>query len=214
MMQGSDLASAPSPTDADPAAVQLDEAVRRFLRCGHILGALLREILEESFLGRHCPHPLTRTQFCLLKLSTVNAELPLSEVARYLGMTPAAMTKNADKLEQLGLVTRASNPADRRTVVLSASRDGVALVGEYEDFKAARIAPVVAGLGASEVDELCDLLEGLCVDLLRYGQPSQRRCLRCAGYFSADCLVGIELGDCALRPRHPVAEAAAPEKHA
>lgn len=213
-MQGSDPTSAASPTGIDPSAVELDEAVRRFLRCGHILGALLREILEESFLGQHCPHPLTRTQFCLLKLSTANAELPLSEVARYLGMSPAAMTKNADKLEQLGLVTRTSNPADRRTVLLNASPDGVALVGEYEDFKASRVAPVVAGLGTSEVDELCDLLEGLCVDLLRYGQPSTRRCLRCAGYFSADCLVGLELGECALRPRHGVEEAGTPERNA
>jgi DNA-binding MarR family transcriptional regulator len=213
-MQGSDPMSAASATGADPTAARLDEAVRRFLRCGHILGALLREILEESFLGQHCPHPLSRTQFCLLKLSTANAELPLSEVARYLGITPAAMTKNADKLEQLGLVTRSSNPADRRTVLLNASPAGVSLVGEYEDFKASRIAPVVAGLGASEVDELCDLLEGLCVDLLRYGRPSARSCLRCAGYYSADCLVGIELGDCALRPRHVVADAGTPERSA
>ncbi len=211
-------ASGPKPavptTGIDPTAAQLDEAVKRFLRCGHVLGALLREILEESFLGQHCPHPLTRTQFCLLKLSTVNAELPLSEVARYLGISPAAMTKNADKLEQLGLVTRSSNPADRRTVLLSASRDGVSLVSEYEDFKASRISPVVAGLGAPEVDELCDLLEGLCVDLLRYGQPSTRRCLRCAGYYSADCLVGLELGECAFRPRHEMAGAGTPERSA
>jgi DNA-binding MarR family transcriptional regulator len=213
-MQGTNPTSAASPTGADPTAAQLDEAVLRFLRCGHILGALLREILEESFLGQHCPHPLTRTQFCLLKLSTANAELPLSEVARYLGMSPAAMTKNADKLEQLGRGSRSSNPADRRAVLLNASPDGVALVGEYEDFKVSRIAPVVAGLGASEVDELCDLLEGLCVDLLRYGQPAKRRCLRCAGYYSADCLVGLELGDCALRPRHEVAGAETPERSA
>jgi DNA-binding MarR family transcriptional regulator len=213
-MQASGPKPAAPTTGIDSTAAQLDEAVKRFLRCGHILGALLREILEESFLGQHCPHPLTRTQFCLLKLSTVNAELPLSEVARYLGMSPAAMTKNADKLEQLGLVSRSSSPADRRTVLLSASQDGVALVGEYEDFKASRISPVVAGLGAPEVDELCDLLEGLCVDLLRYGQPSTRRCLRCAGYFSADCLVGLELGECALRPRHDAAQAGTPERSA
>jgi hypothetical protein len=25
--------------------------------------------------------------------------------------------------------------------------------------------------------------------------------MRCAGYFSADCMVGAALGDCALRPR-------------
>lgn len=207
-MQPRGALSAAPRTAADQATRDADHGVIRFLRCGHILGSLLREILEESYLGERCGRSLTRTQFCLLKLSTFGAELHLSEVARYLGVTPAAMTKNVDKLERLGLVSRSVGATDRRSIVLSASQAGIDLVHDYESFKESRVAPVVANLDESELEELCDLLEGLCVELVRYGHPATGRCLRCAGYYSADCLVGLELGDCALRPRADQAEPA------
>lgn len=198
--------SAATPAGADPSAPETDHGITRFLRCGHILGSLLREILEESYLGERCGRSLTRTQFCLLKLSTFSAELQLSEVARYLGVTPAAMTKNVDKLERLGLVSRSASETDRRSVLLNASQAGIDLVHDYESFKESRITPVIGSLAEDELEDLCDLLEGLCVDLVRHGHPATGSCLRCAGYYSPDCLVGLELGDCALRPRAEEAE--------
>jgi DNA-binding MarR family transcriptional regulator len=206
--------SAGNPPGADSPARQADHGVTRFLRCGHILGSLLREILDESYLGERCGRTLTRTQFCLLKLSTVNAELHLSEVARYLGVTPAAMTKNVDKLERLGLVSRSMSEMDRRSILLNATPAGFDMVRDYEAFKESRIVPVVASLDEDELEDLCDLLEGLCVDLVRHGHPATGRCMRCAGYYSADCLVGLEMGDCALRPRSETANQETPAETA
>jgi len=181
-----------------------ERSLHRFLRCGHILGSLLREILEESYLSQMCSHPLTRTQFCLLKLITLNAELQLSQLAKYLGVSPAAITKNADKLEEMGLLTRDPCAEDRRATLLSASDEGLRVVGEYEELKETRIAPVVSSLEESELDELCDLLEALCVDLVRHGHPETDSCMRCAGYYSNDCLVGMAQGGCALQSRREV----------
>jgi hypothetical protein len=116
-------------------------------------------------------------------------------------VTPAAITKNVDKLEQLGLLNRDPCVEDRRATLLSASEEGRRVVAEYEDLKGARLAPVVQNLDEQDLDELCDMLEGLCVDLVRHHQPAGDSCMRCAGYYSTDCLVGIQQGDCALRPR-------------
>lgn len=207
-------ASAGPPAGVEPPTQDADNGLTRFLRCGHILGSLLREILDESYLGERCERSLTRTQFCLVKLSTVNAELHLSEVARYLGVTPAAMTKNVDKLERLGLVSRSASEVDRRSILLTASPAGIEMVRDYEAFKESRIEPVIASLDEDELDELCDLLEGLCVDLVRHGHPATGRCMRCAGYYSPDCLVGLELGDCALRPRSEPAQTPGRERTA
>jgi DNA-binding MarR family transcriptional regulator len=192
--------TAVSSATLDGVLAEEEAGLYRFLRCGHILGSLLKEILEESYLGQRCSHPLTRTQFCLLKLITVNADVQPSEVARYLGVTPAAITKNVDKLEQLGLVNRDPCVEDRRATLLSASDEGARVVREYENLKTERISPVVKELEPAELDELCDLLEGLCVDLVRHGQLDLDSCMRCAGYYSEDCLVGLEQGGCALRP--------------
>lgn len=200
-MQTRGTSPAGPPAATDRVVQDADHGVSRFLRCGHILGSLLREILEESYLGERCGRSLTRTQFCLLKISTFEADVHLSEVARYLGVTPAAMTKNVDKLEGLGLVSRSTSETDRRSIVLNASQAGINLVHDYESFKESRITPVIGSLDEDELEDLCDLLEGLCVDLVRHGHPATGRCLRCAGYYSTDCLVGVELGDCALRPR-------------
>jgi DNA-binding MarR family transcriptional regulator len=193
--------TAAPPATLDRVLAEADASLYRFLRCGHILGSLLREILEESYLSQRCSHPLTRTQFCLLKLISVNADVQPSEVARYLGVTPAAVTKNVDKLEGLGLVNRDPCAEDRRATLLSASEEGARVVGEYEDLKAARISPVVKELEPAELDELCELLEGLCVDLVRHGRLDLDSCMRCAGYYSEDCLVGLEQGGCALQPQ-------------
>jgi len=181
-------------------------SLHRFLRCGHILGSLFREILEETYLSQRCSHALTRTQFCLLKLITLTADLQLSQVARYLGVSPAAITKNVDKLEELGLLTRDPCIEDRRATLLSASDEGCRVVGEYEELKEARMAPVVQSLEAPELDELCDLLEALCVDLVRHRHPGSDGCMRCAGYYSTDCQVGMAQGDCALRSRREIDE--------
>jgi len=188
-----------------PAAGE-EASLHRFLRCGHILGSLFREILEESYLSQRCSHALTRTQFCLLKLITLNADLQLSEVARYLGVTPAAITKNVDKLEEMALLTRDPCVEDRRATLLSASDEGCRVVEEYEELKETRMAPVVQSLEEEELDELCDLLEALCVDLVRHGHPDSDGCMRCAGYYSTDCLVGMAQGDCAMRSPHEMTD--------
>ena len=176
-----------------------EDSLHRFLRCGHILGALLRELLDQSYLGGRCPVPLTRTQFCVLKLITVNAELPVGKVARYLGVSPAAISRCVDKLAALDLVHRAPSSQDRRAILLSPSAAGRRLVDGYETLKESWVAPVLAGVSDAEFDRLCELLELMCVDLLQRTSHSPGQCMRCAGYYSPDCLLGIAQGECALR---------------
>lgn len=176
----------------------------RFLRYGHILSSLLREFLETAFLERALDHRLTRSQFCFLKLIAGNSELQVGELARCLGVSPAASSKNLDRLEELGLVVREMSPEDRRAILLSASREGVRLVREYEDLKAAQLKPVIADLGEEKTTELCDLLQDVCLKWLeRYPEPDTP-CMRCAGYYRPNCSVEELQGECALRPRRGV----------
>lgn len=163
----------------------------------------MREILEERFLNHTCTVPLTRAQFCLLKLITLNPELQLGEVARGIGVSPAASSKNVDKLEQAGLVTREVSPDDRRATVLRASEKGKKLVCDFERLKAERLAPVIETLGEEKSRMLCEILEEVCSGLLEREQSLRKTCLRCAGYVRADCTAGRLLDTCALRPRRP-----------
>ncbi len=173
----------------------------RFLRSGHVLRSLLREFLEEDFLRQVCRHRLTRSQFCFLKLIAANSELQVGELARSIGVSAAATSKNLDKLERLGLVTREASSEDRRAILLSASAEGRRLVRDYERHKAARLAPVIENLGAEKTGLLCDLLEEVCSGMLARVENPRGTCLRCAGYYLSDCAYEKFQGECALKPR-------------
>jgi DNA-binding MarR family transcriptional regulator len=179
----------------------LGEDFYRFLRTGHVLRSLLREFLEEDFLQRVCRHRLTRSQFCFLKLITANADLQVGELARCLGVSPAASSKSLDKLEELGLVSRETSAQDRRAILLKASREGEELVQAYERLKAAHLAPVIDSLGTEKTERLCELLEEVCGAILERSANPRENCLRCAGYYRPDCSFEKLQGRCALRPR-------------
>jgi len=172
----------------------------RFLRYGHVLSSLLREFLEEDFLRKVCPHRLTRSQFCFLKLIATNSAIQVGELARSLGVSAAASSKNVDKLERLGLVSRTSSSEDRRATLLSASADGRRLVRDYERLKASQLAPVIEALGSEKTEVLCDLLEEVCLALLTRETVPKETCMRCAGYFREGCAVEKLQGQCALKP--------------
>jgi DNA-binding MarR family transcriptional regulator len=173
----------------------------RFLRSGHVLRSLLREFLEEEFLHRVPPHRLTRSQFCFLKLVTAKSDLQVGELARALGVSPAASSKNLDRLEQLGLVYRESSEHDRRITTLRASTMGKTLVRTYESLKAAHLAPVIDKLGQEKTELLCDLLEEVCGGVLERAEHPRETCMRCAGYYLPNCSFEQFQGECAMRPR-------------
>jgi DNA-binding MarR family transcriptional regulator len=190
---------------ADLMTTSHRDEVHRFLRCGHTLGSLLREILDDSFLGGVCPLPLTRVQFCLLKLISVNGNLHAGEVARYLGVSPAAITKNVDKLESMGLVARTVSQKDRRATLLSATDDGAELVGKYEALKASRVLPAVDEISPETLEKLCDVLDDVCLEIYERRGSERGICLRCAGYYEPRCPLRAAQGDCALHPSVPPA---------
>ena len=180
---------------------EVEIGVRKFLRCSHILSSTLRELLEERFLRQLGQRPLTSTQFCCLKLITLNPDLQLGEVARRLNVSPAATSKAADRLVRLGLISRSASPEDRRATLLAASARGEALVRDYERMKADHVAPVVGDLGAEDLERLCDLLERVCLGLLAGAPDSTVCCLRCAGYHDADCSIAGGRSECGFRSR-------------
>jgi DNA-binding MarR family transcriptional regulator len=178
----------------------------RFLRSGHVLRSLLREFLEEDFLHRVPPHRLTRSQFCFLKLIAAKSDLQVGELARALGVSPAASSKNLDRLEQLGLVYRETSEHDRRIITLRASTMGTTLVRTYESLKAAHLAPVIEKLGQKKTELLCELLEEVCGGVLERAEHPRQTCMRCAGYYLPNCSFEQFQGECAMRPKHDDAE--------
>jgi DNA-binding MarR family transcriptional regulator len=168
----------------------------RLLRDSHIFASAIHEILDVKLLREVSTCPLTPSQFQVLKLMSFNGHHQVGEVADFLGVSPPAATKNIDKLERLGLVTRTPSKGDRRATLLAVSRKGRRLVRKYEEHRAARLTPVVEGFKLAEIEQFTELLERFSVSLLAQEPSGDTFCLRCAGYIEADCPVGRVHGAC------------------
>jgi DNA-binding MarR family transcriptional regulator len=168
----------------------------RLLRDSHIFASAVREVLDVRLLREVSPHPLTPSQFQVLRLMSFNGPHQIGEVAGFLGVSPPAATKNIDKLERLGLVARAPSTGDRRATLLTVSTKGRRLVRKYDQHKAAYLSPVLESFRPAEIERFSDLLERFSVSLLRQQPIGDRFCLRCAGYIEADCPVRRMRGGC------------------
>ncbi len=168
----------------------------RLLRDSHIFASAICEILDVKLLREVSPCPLTPSQFQILKLMSFNGHHQIGEVAGFLGVSPPAATKNIDKLERLGLMSRSPSKGDRRATLLSVSRKGRRLVQKYEDLRVARFAPVVETFKPAEIDALTTLLERFSISLLSHEPIGEKFCLRCAGYIEDDCPIRQVRGGC------------------
>lgn len=168
----------------------------RLVRYSHIFASAVREVLEVRLLRSASSLPLTLSQFHLLKLMTFNGQHQVSEVASFLGVSPPAATKNIDKLERLGLLSRAQSTGDRRATLLSVTAKGRRLVQRYERVKTERLAPVLAAFEPQELARLTGLLERFAVALLDLDPGVDGFCLRCAAYLEEGCPVGALRGGC------------------
>jgi DNA-binding MarR family transcriptional regulator len=163
--------------------------VFRLLRFSHIFASVVREYLELQLLHEVSDGDLSLSQFHLLKLITLDGEHQMGQVAEFLGISPPAATKNIDKMERLGLVSRVPSTGDRRATLLAASPQGKQLVSRFESLKEARLAPVLEGFSEKELKQLSDLLERFSLRLIYAQEPMSQICLRCSAYYDEHCPV-------------------------
>jgi DNA-binding MarR family transcriptional regulator len=118
---------------------------------------LLRTALDQAFAETG----LTSQQAGLL-LHILSGESSPKQLAGLLGIDGAGMTRMLDRLERKGLVDRGKDPADRRAVHVTLTREGAALAPRLP----ALFEQVSAGLlGELDVEEATQLLRSLAANL-------------------------------------------------
>jgi DNA-binding MarR family transcriptional regulator len=185
----------PVPGGKGPEASRSDD-LTRLLRYSHIFASTIRDTLECGILEDISPLPLTVTQFLVLKLMSRDGQHRAGEVARYMGISRPAATKNIDKLVRHGLIVRRRSHGDRRATLLSVSPRGRKLVQRYEETKRDRMQPLVDRFTDSDVEQLTALLRRISIAILRTAPRQDRSCLRCGAYLEQDCPIGPLQGGC------------------
>lgn len=176
---------------------------RRLLRSSHIFASAVQEILERDLLRDVSSDSLTISQFHLLKLICASGRHQVGEAADFLGVSPPAASKNIDKLERMGLVSRHHSTGDRRAILLEARREGRDLVARYEDLKSRTLEPVFEAFSGDELEQLSHLLERFSVALIEAKEAADEICLRCSAYYDENCPVRRIRNGC---PYHRVRE--------
>lgn len=84
-----------------------------------------------------------------------------TELAAYIGVGKATMSRQLRALEQLGLVAREPDPADGRAWLVTLTSEGQERVGRVREARRARYARRLADWNPHEVTELARLLHEL-----------------------------------------------------
>ena len=92
-----------------------------------------------------------RTMFVL---AHVAAPVPISDVARRLGLSQAAAGRNIEQLVRLGVVERHESADDRRVKLVSLSRSGFEIADQHIEHKRQAIRAVTERLPVEDCERL------------------------------------------------------------
>jgi DNA-binding MarR family transcriptional regulator len=102
----------------------------------------------------------------LLRLREAKDEtLTAGALADMLDLSPSAMTNRLDRLEEDGLVSRARDTEDRRSVLVSITPRGEEVVGQAVERQAKEESSLLAVLSATDRRRLNALLRALSLEI-------------------------------------------------
>jgi DNA-binding MarR family transcriptional regulator len=149
---GREAASGASPSGADREFLSLERELTVLLRRARASqGEMAREVhpdLESAAYGL-----LVRLEECGGQRAT--------DLAAYIGVGKATMSRQLRALEELGLVAREPDPADGRAWLVALTDDGRRRVGQVREARRARYVSQLAHWDRREVAELARLLHEL-----------------------------------------------------
>jgi DNA-binding MarR family transcriptional regulator len=102
---------------------------------------------------------ITLAQFRLLVVLSSRGAVNLSVVAEQLGVNPSTATRMIDRLIAAGMVSRDTNPASRREVVVQLTETGGTVVRKVTRLRRKEIAAIVARMPGRHRQGLVDALE-------------------------------------------------------
>jgi DNA-binding MarR family transcriptional regulator len=143
-------------TPSAPTAAQAEEELAARLRLSAT--RLARRLRQEADAG------LTPSQLSALAVIEREGPLTLGALADHEKVAPPSITKVVAKLESIGLVARAVDPADRRFVRVALTDAGRALLEDSRQRKTAWLTGRIRELAPGDREQLAaalDVLEAL-----------------------------------------------------
>jgi len=134
--------------------------------------------LREAVIVRFRPllhvRQLTDQQWRIIRALAEFKEAEILTLSEWCTIHPASLSRILPKMEQGGLITRRTNAADKRRVIVALTENGWALYESLVPETEAIYASLIADIGHERMEELNELIDGVIDSLTkpRGGRPS------------------------------------------
>ncbi|MET8944798.1 MarR family transcriptional regulator [Streptomyces sp. NPDC004542] len=149
---GQPPAAGPTPSGADQEFLALERELTVLLR---------RARASQGEMAREVHPDLESAAYGLLVRLDEQGPQRATELAAYIGVGKATMSRQLRALEELGLIARAPDPADGRAWLVALTDEGHLRVSRVREARRARYVSQLAHWDRREVSELARLLHEL-----------------------------------------------------
>lgn len=117
---------------------------------------MMRKAHWKHSVEGHKPSEMTLL-ICIARANSAEG-LKVSEISRFLGLTPPTVTQLINSLEAKQMVERQADASDRRVVRIKLTEQGKIITRRARDHMDATLKRMVEYLGEEESDHLAELL--------------------------------------------------------
>lgn len=128
-------------------ADKMDEIVPTLIKGFH------RRQINELYRGK-----ITLPQFLILDFLVRQGDSTMTNLARFMGVSTAAVTGIVDRLVKCGYILRSSYPADRRIINIKLTLKGINLVSKINEQRRQTIIKVFGRISQSERETYLKIL--------------------------------------------------------
>lgn len=128
----------------------------------------------------------------------------VSDLALFLGVTPAAASKSVDRLVQRGILRRSLSPDDRRAHLLALTDAGGRLLEAYDDAVQRALQGLFGVFVTPELIGAQDVMDRIAIAIAQGQGPAHQPCSACALFRRDPCGVCAALDRrCFFEEREP-----------
>jgi len=170
-----------------------DKSLSELLR---ISSFIVTDICEQQFMEDATNLSLSKNQFYILKMLSNSSPFNLSDLAKILSVSNAAVGKNIDKLVQYKLVRRRFRKKDRRTAKVSITQEGLEIIENYNDLKIKKQIEIFKIFSEKDKEKFSNYLHSFIKNTLHEDMDTDILCLQCNGSCGKNCIVQETKGNC------------------
>jgi DNA-binding MarR family transcriptional regulator len=164
-----------------------------------LLGRAIEQVMDTRAVMAAHGSPLSASKVRMLKLIAHSGKQSVGQVARFLGVSDPAASQLAESLVRQKLITRNTDPRDRRTAFLKLTPYGKKLTQTIEQEQRHRLRLAVKSAGLSRSREWGPFLSEMTKCLIEAEQPYDQSCLQCGSHEDQTCVLEGGSAECLYR---------------